>query len=111
MRKVLHIGPDTCSVVFQLLRLDDTEAWGVEPYDMEETNDQCKRLVRKGIVRVADVKYPLPYRAQSFSLVIISDIVDYLSPKYLNKTLPELTRVASDGVVVFAGKLVLYNSL
>ncbi|CAM8935269.1 unnamed protein product [Rhodiola kirilowii] len=103
MHKILHVGPDTCSVVSILLREDDTEAWGVEPYDLDDTNAHCKRLVRKGIVRVADVKYPLPYRANSFDLVIISDVVDYLSPRYLNKTLPELTRVAADGVVVLAG--------
>ncbi|CAM8945007.1 unnamed protein product [Rhodiola kirilowii] len=103
MHKILHVGPYTCSVVSILVREDDTEAWGVEPYDLDDTNAHCKRLVRKGIVRVADVKYPLPYRANSFNLVIISDVVDYLSPRYLNKTLPELTRVAADGVVVFAG--------
>ncbi|CAN8278453.1 unnamed protein product [Cochlearia groenlandica] len=103
MRKVLHVGPETCSVVSSLLKEDDTEAWGVEPYDIEDADPQCKSLVRKGLVRVADIKFPLPYRAKSFSLVIVSDALDYLSPKYLNKTVPELARVASDGVVLFAG--------
>ncbi|KAL3538756.1 hypothetical protein ACH5RR_002122 [Cinchona calisaya] len=103
MLKVLHIGPETCSVVSKLLKEEETEAWGIEPYDLEETDGNCKSLVHKGIVRVADMKFPLPYRAKSFSLVIISDALDYLSPKYLNKTLPELARVSSDGVVILSG--------
>ncbi|KAH7667954.1 S-adenosyl-L-methionine-dependent methyltransferase protein [Dioscorea alata] len=103
MRKVLHIGPETCSVISNLLKEDDIEAWGVEPYDLEDADTSCKILVRKGIVRVADIKFPLPYRAKSFSLVIVSDALDYLSPKYLNKTLPNLARVSTDGLVIFAG--------
>ncbi|KAK8496841.1 hypothetical protein V6N12_044889 [Hibiscus sabdariffa] len=103
MHKVLHVGPDTCSVVSKLLKEKETEAWGVEPYDIEDAEASCKRLVHRGIVRVADIKFPLPYRPKSFSLVIVSDALDYLSPKYLNKTLPELTRVASDGLLIFAG--------
>ncbi|XP_052193600.1 probable pectin methylesterase CGR3 isoform X2 [Diospyros lotus] len=103
MHKVLHVGPETCSMVSKLLKEEDTEAWGVEPYDLDDADDNCKSLVRRGIVRVADIKFPLPYRAKSFSLVIVSDALDYLSPKYLNKTLPELARVSADGFVVFAG--------
>ncbi|XP_044488486.1 probable pectin methylesterase CGR3 [Mangifera indica] len=103
MRKVLHVGPDTCSVVSTLLKEEDTEAWGVEPYDLDDIDANCKSLVRKGIVRVADIKFPLPYRAKSFSLVIVSDAVDYLTPKYLNKTLPEMARVSADGVIIFTG--------
>ncbi|KAF5188542.1 S-adenosyl-l-methionine-dependent methyltransferase, partial [Thalictrum thalictroides] len=103
MRKVLHVGPETCSVASKLLKEEDTEAWGVEPYDIEDADRNCKSLIRKGIVRVADIKFPLPYRAKSFNLVIVSDALDYLSPKYLNRTLPELARVAADGLVVFAG--------
>ncbi|XP_058010404.1 probable pectin methylesterase CGR2 isoform X2 [Hevea brasiliensis] len=102
MHKVLHVGPDTCSVVSQLLKEEETEVWGVEPYDIEDADAKCKSAIRKGIVRVADIKFPLPYRANSFSLVIVSDALDYLSPKYLNRTLPELARVASDGLVIFA---------
>lgn len=104
MRKVLHVGPDTCSVVSKLLKEEDTEAWGIEPYDLDETDSNCKHLVHNGIVRVADIKFPLPYRSKSFSLVIVSDAVDYLSPRYLNKTLPELARVAADGLVILSGK-------
>ncbi|GLU13406.1 hypothetical protein SLE2022_300440 [Rubroshorea leprosula] len=103
MHKILHVGPDTCSVVSKLLKEDETEAWGVEPYDIEDADANCKSLVRKGIVRVADIKFPLPYRPKSFSLVIVSDALDYLSPKYLNKTLTDLARVAADGLVIFAG--------
>ncbi|CAH9076962.1 unnamed protein product [Cuscuta epithymum] len=103
MHKVLHVGPDTCSVISKLLTEEDTEAWGVEPYDIEDADIQCKRLVKKGIVRVADIKFPLPYRAKSFHLVIVSDALDYLSPKYLNRTLPEMARVSSNGLVLFTG--------
>lgn len=103
MRRVLHVGPDSCSVVARLLKEEETEAWGVEPYDIEDADAKCKSLVRQGLVRVADIKFPLPYRSKSFSLVIVSDAVDYLSPKYLNKTLPELARVSSDGLVIFTG--------
>ncbi|XP_047334273.1 probable pectin methylesterase CGR3 [Impatiens glandulifera] len=103
LHKVLHVGPDTCSVVSMLLKEEDTEAWGIEPYDLEDADNNCKSLVRKGIVRVADIKFHLPYRSKSFSLVLVSDALDYLSPKYLNKTLPELARVSTDGIVIFAG--------
>uniref|UniRef100_A0A5B6Z460 Uncharacterized protein n=1 Tax=Davidia involucrata TaxID=16924 RepID=A0A5B6Z460_DAVIN len=103
MRKVLHVGPDTCSVVSKLLKEEETEAWGVEPYDTEDADGSCKSLVRNGIVRVADIKFQLPYSTKSFSLVIVSDALDYLSPKYLNKTLPDLARVSSDGLVIFTG--------
>ncbi|KAL8155761.1 hypothetical protein AgCh_000971 [Apium graveolens] len=103
MHKVLHVGPETCSVVSILLKEDDTEAWGVEPYDLDDADGKCRSLVHKGIVRVADIKYSLPYSRNSFSLVIVSDALDYLSPKYLNKTLPELARVSADGIVVFSG--------
>lgn len=105
MLKVLHVGPEACSVVSKLLKEEETEAWGVEPYDLEDAESSCKSLVRKGIVRVADIKFPLPYRQKSFSLVIVSDALDYLSPRYLNKTLPDLARVSTDGVVIFSGKI------
>ncbi|XAR51404.1 hypothetical protein NMG60_11006024 [Bertholletia excelsa] len=103
MRKVLHVGPDTCSVVSKLLKEEDTEAWGVEPYDIEDADRSCRTLVRKGIVREADIKFPLPYREKSFSHVIASDALDYLSPKYKNKTLPDLARVSNDGLIIFTG--------
>ncbi|THG05744.1 hypothetical protein TEA_027461 [Camellia sinensis var. sinensis] len=56
MRKVLHIGPETCTVVSKLLREEDTEAWGVEPYELDGADSNCKSLVHKGVVRVADIK-------------------------------------------------------
>ncbi|KAI7742988.1 hypothetical protein M8C21_029792, partial [Ambrosia artemisiifolia] len=104
MRRVLHVGPDTCSIVSELRNEKDTEAWGVEPYDIEESDVACRSLVRKGLVRVADIKFTLPYKAKSFSLVIVSDSIDYLSPKYLNKTLPDLARVSAQNLVIFTGK-------
>uniref|UniRef100_A0A1D1Y2A6 Uncharacterized protein At3g49720 n=1 Tax=Anthurium amnicola TaxID=1678845 RepID=A0A1D1Y2A6_9ARAE len=103
MLQVLHVGPETCSVVSKFLKEEDTEVWGVEPYDLEDADSSCKSLIRKGIVRVADIKFPLPYKKKSFSLVIVSDALDYLTPRYLNKTLPELARVSMDGVIIFSG--------
>ncbi|XP_075477514.1 putative pectin methylesterase CGR3 isoform X1 [Primulina tabacum] len=103
MKKVLHVGPETCSVVSQLLKEEDTEAWGVEPYELDDADANCRGLVHRGVVRVADIKFPLPYRPKSFSLVIVSDALDYLSPKYLNKTVPELARVSADGLVILSG--------
>ncbi|XP_020571083.1 uncharacterized protein At3g49720-like isoform X2 [Phalaenopsis equestris] len=103
MRKVLHVGPETCLVVSWLLKEEESEAWGIEPYDLKDADNSCRNLVRKGIVRVADIKFPLPYRKKSFSVVIVSDSLDYQSPKYLNKTLPDLARVSADGLVIFAG--------
>ncbi|RVX22392.1 Uncharacterized protein CK203_012672 [Vitis vinifera] len=49
MHKVLHVGPDSCSIVSKLLKEEETEAWGVEPYDIEEADSNCKSLVHKGI--------------------------------------------------------------
>lgn len=103
MDKVLHVGPETCSVISEMKKQDVSEVWGMEPYDIEETNNECKSLVRKGLVRFADIKFPLPYQPKSFSLVIVSDTLDYLSPKYINTTLLELTRVSKDGLVIFTG--------
>ncbi|RDX70243.1 hypothetical protein CR513_50537 [Mucuna pruriens] len=103
LHKVLHVGPDTCYVVSKLLKEEETEAWGIEPYDIEDADGNCKALIRKGTVRMADIKFPLPYRPKSFSLVIVSDALDFLSPRYLNKTLPDLARVSSDGIVIFTG--------
>ncbi|KEH31539.1 putative S-adenosyl-L-methionine-dependent methyltransferase [Medicago truncatula] len=102
MKNILHVGPESCSVVSKLLK-GEVEAWGVEPYDIEDVDKNCKALVHKGIIRVADIKFPLPYRPKSFSHVIVSDALDYMSPKYLNKTLPELVRVSADGVIIFTG--------
>jgi hypothetical protein len=103
LHKVLHVGPDSCTVVSNLLKEGKVEAWGVEPYDLEDTDSSCKSLVRKGFVRMADIKFPLPYRQDSFNLVIVSDALDYLTPRYLNKTLPDLARISTDGLVIFAG--------
>ncbi|KAL5226241.1 hypothetical protein ABZP36_014506 [Zizania latifolia] len=103
MHKVLHVGPDSCTVVSNLLKEGKAEAWGVEPYDLEDIDSSCRSLVRKGFVRMADIKFPLPYRPDSFNLVVVSDALDYLTPKYLNKTLIDLARISTDGLVIFAG--------
>jgi putative pectin methylesterase len=103
MQKILHVGPDSCTVVSNLLKERKVEAWGVEPYDLEDVDSTCKSLVRKGFVRMSDIKSPLPYRPDSFNLVVVSDALDYLTPRYLNKTLPDLARVSTNGLVIFAG--------
>ncbi|CAK9322170.1 unnamed protein product [Citrullus colocynthis] len=104
MTKVLYVGPDTCLMMSELL-LDeeDYEAWGVEPYGSDASNLYCWDLIHKGIIRVADMKFSLPYREKSFSHVIISDTLEYFSSRYLNNTIPELMRVSRDGVIIFAG--------
>jgi hypothetical protein len=84
---------------------------GVEPYDVEDADGICKSLVHKGIVCLADIKFPLPYRAKSYSLVIVSDALDYLSPKYLNKMLSGFDRVSTDSLVVFTGTFFFLFSL
>ncbi|KAK3193162.1 hypothetical protein Dsin_024472 [Dipteronia sinensis] len=92
-------------VVSKLLKEKDTEAWGVEPYDLDDADDNCNSLVRS-IGWVVDIKFPMPYRPKLFSLVTVSDaVMDYLAPKYLNKTLTGLARLSADGVVIIAGYL------
>ncbi|KAL2927673.1 putative pectin methylesterase CGR2 [Bienertia sinuspersici] len=58
MRKVLHVGPDTCSVVSKLLKEENTEAWGVEPYDVDDVDNHCQKLVRKGMFELLISSYP-----------------------------------------------------
>ncbi|XP_071721948.1 probable pectin methylesterase CGR2, partial [Rutidosis leptorrhynchoides] len=41
MHKVLHVGPDTCFMVSELRKEEETEAWGVEPYDIEDADNTC----------------------------------------------------------------------
>ncbi|KAJ0868673.1 hypothetical protein HanRHA438_Chr11g0480881 [Helianthus annuus] len=50
MHKVLHVGPDSCAVVYKLLKEEDTVARGLEPYDLDDSDAKCKSLIRKGIV-------------------------------------------------------------
>ncbi|XP_022149264.1 uncharacterized protein At3g49720-like [Momordica charantia] len=103
MNKVLYVGPDTCSLVSGFLDEEDYEAWGVDPFGFDANDSDCRDLVQQGIVRVADIKFPLPYRDSSFSHVVVSDTLEYLSSRYLNSTLAELTRVSSEGVIIYAG--------
>ncbi|KAH7542593.1 hypothetical protein FEM48_Zijuj02G0090400 [Ziziphus jujuba var. spinosa] len=53
MHKILHVGPDTCSVVSKLLKEKETEASGVEPYDIEDADRNCKALVTSNLARVS----------------------------------------------------------
>ncbi|KAJ6409415.1 hypothetical protein OIU84_009001 [Salix udensis] len=77
MRKVLHVGPDTCSAVSSLLKEEDTEAWGVEPYDLDDASANCKSL------------------CQMHWITCLQNIS--------TKHFPELARVSADGLVVFSG--------
>ncbi|XVE55701.1 hypothetical protein DITRI_Ditri03aG0179400 [Diplodiscus trichospermus] len=71
---------------------------GVWSHKTLRTDSNCKGLVRNGIGSVSDIKFPLPYRPKSFPIVIVSDALDYLTPRYLNKTLPDFARVSANGV-------------
>ncbi|KAL9673950.1 hypothetical protein QQ045_030214 [Rhodiola kirilowii] len=84
----------------QVVERRRTEARGIEPYDIEDADNTAKLLCAKALC--ADIKIPLPYRAKSFSLVIFSDALVYLSPKYLNKTLPDFLRISAGGLVIYA---------
>ncbi|KAL5571137.1 hypothetical protein UlMin_020734 [Ulmus minor] len=83
LRKVLYIE-------------EETKAWGLEPYDIEDVNGTYKNLIQKGIVLVQI----------HFLLLVLSNALDYLSPNYLNKTsrilkerakLPELSKFGRPG--------------
>lgn len=105
MKKVLHVSPESCSEQSKLLRKRKLKngVWSHMTWRMEDTHRNCKALVQKGTVHVADIKFPLPYRAMSFFLMLVSDALDYLSPKYFYKNIPELVRVSVDGIVIFTG--------
>ncbi|XP_022996876.1 uncharacterized protein At3g49720-like [Cucurbita maxima] len=104
MNKVLYVGPDTGSVMPELLEdKDDYVDWGMDPYDTDGADSCCWDLIEREIVHVSDMKFPLPYREKSFSHVIVSDTLEYMSSRYLNETIPEFMRVSRDGIVIFAG--------
>ncbi|PRQ27893.1 putative RNA-directed DNA polymerase [Rosa chinensis] len=73
MHKVLHIGPDTCTVVSKLCSEEETEAWGVDPYDVEDADRSCKALVRKGGL-CKDGLYPLSLSSESTVLHALSSV-------------------------------------
>ncbi|KVH93374.1 hypothetical protein Ccrd_004585 [Cynara cardunculus var. scolymus] len=93
----------TCIGYCKLLKEEDPKAWGLEPYDSDDNDANCLNLIRKGSVGIANIKFPLLYKSRSFSLVMVSDAFDYLSPKHLDSTLLELSIVSADGIVVLSG--------
>lgn len=102
MNRVLYVGPSTCGVVLKLLKEGNVEAWGVQPSDpIPPVHSVCENLIRKGLIRVADVSQPLHYRSHSFSFVLASGVVDSMTSKQLNITLRELARVSSENIVLF----------
>ncbi|KAJ0087580.1 hypothetical protein Patl1_08770 [Pistacia atlantica] len=98
-------GDYSCTVEVQRAIPIWKKAMAVEPYDIEDADGICKGLVRKGLVRVAGIKFSLAYRPKSFYVVIILDALDYLSPRYLNNMLPDLARVSAEGIIILIGSL------
>ncbi|KAM3682405.1 hypothetical protein ACB098_12G071800 [Castanea mollissima] len=72
MHKVLHVGPDTCSVVSKLLKEEETAAWGVEPYDIEDADSSCRALVHKGIITYLQDTSTRPFLIwQEYQLMVL----------------------------------------
>ncbi|KAH0908100.1 hypothetical protein HID58_031421 [Brassica napus] len=66
---------------------------------IEDVDSYCKSPISKGLV----------FLSALHAKIFLSYALDYL-PHNLNKTMPEFARVASDGVVLFAGLLVNQKS-
>ena len=106
MHRLLHIGPGTCGLVSKLLKESNSEVWGIQPSRMKKpVHEICQNFVRKGLIRVAEVNQPLPYRSRSFSFVLVSDTLDLMKKRDLNVTLPELSRLSAHNLVVVVGKV------
>lgn len=105
MHRLLHIGPGTCGIVSKLLKESNSEVWGIQPFRMKKpVHEMCQSFVRKGLIRVAEVNQPLPYRSRSFSFVLVTDTLDIMKKRDLNATLPELSRLSAHNLVVVVGK-------
>ncbi|KAG0590701.1 hypothetical protein KC19_1G120800 [Ceratodon purpureus] len=105
MHRLLHIGPGTCGIVSKLLKESNSEVWGIQPFRMKPpVHETCQSFVRKGLIRVAEVNQPLPYRSRSFSFVLVTDTLDIMKKRDLNATLPELSRLSAHNLVVVVGK-------
>ena len=105
MHRLLHIGPGTCGVISKLLKESNSEVWGVQPFKMKEpVHKICHDLLRKGLIRVAEINRPLPYRSRSFSFVLVTDTLDMMKKRDLNVTLPELSRLSAHDLVVVIGE-------
>lgn len=106
MHRLLHIGPGTCGIVSKLLKESNSEVWGIQPFRMKPpVHEICQSFVRKGLIRVAEVNQPLPYRSRSFSFVLVTDTLDIMKKRDLNATLPELSRLSAHNLVVVVGKV------
>jgi hypothetical protein len=105
MHRLLHIGPGTCGIVSKLLKESNPEVWGIQPFRMKPpVHETCESFVKKGLIRVAEVNQPLPYRSRSFSFVLVTDTLDIMKKRDLNATLPELSRLSAHNLVVVVGK-------
>lgn len=106
MHRLLHIGPGTCGIVSKLLKESNSEVWGIQPFRMKSpVHEICQSFVRRGLIRVAEVNQPLPYRSRSFSFVLVTDTLDIMKKRDLNATLPELSRLSAHNLVVVVGKV------
>lgn len=104
LHRTLHVGPGTCGVVSNLLKEDDVEVWGIQPFDLREpVHPLCENFVRKGIIRIWDPYNPLPYRKKSFSLVIVTGTLDQMKSKELNQTLSDFASVSSHSMMLIVG--------
>ena len=114
LHKIMQYENQSCVGLFllelkihieKLLKEEKAEAWGLLPFDPKPpVHSVCENLIKKGLIRVADVTQPFPYRSNSFSLVLANDIVDSMTSKQLNVTLRELARVTSESVVILVSK-------
>ncbi|KAG6547219.1 hypothetical protein Mapa_011155 [Marchantia paleacea] len=103
MHRTLHMGPGTCGVVSKLREEEGNEVWGIQPYEMRKpVHKLCKNLIKRGIVRVGDPSR-IPYRARSFSFVLVTGTLEQMTSKELNQTLLDLARVSSNRLVLIVG--------
>eukprot|EP00246_Nothoceros_aenigmaticus_P006996 TRINITY_DN2052_c0_g1_i2.p1 TRINITY_DN2052_c0_g1~~TRINITY_DN2052_c0_g1_i2.p1 ORF type:complete len:374 (-),score=52.23 TRINITY_DN2052_c0_g1_i2:720-1814(-) len=101
MHRVLHIGRGSCAIVHELLKEDNTEVWGLEPEEVKSPmNPTCENFLKKSRIRVAEPGHQLPYRPASFSIILISDVLDKLTPSILRASLKEYARIASRNLIV-----------
>ncbi|OAE19982.1 hypothetical protein AXG93_3049s1000 [Marchantia polymorpha subsp. ruderalis] len=104
MGRSLHMGPESCGVVSKL-REEGNEVWGIQPhtYVMHgPLHTMCRELIKKGVVRIGDPSR-IPYRAKSFSFVLVTGTLEPMNSKELNQTLRYLARVTTHRLVVIVG--------
>lgn len=105
MHKILHIGRGSCGIVHELLKEDHIEVWGLEPEEIKTpAGSTCDNFIKKGRIRVSEPGRPLHYRPKSFSLILVSDVLDKLTPGILRAALKEYERATTRNLIVVVGK-------